>query len=430
MSARRSSRLGRVALGVLIAGIAAAPSFAATTAPPATVTRVVHKKVAASGPFVVVIRLAAVKSAETVSVIAGAQRQASVALSTTSTTTLAFTPTVARGARAITVRVKSTGAAVKFTVSAARRPGSGDPAHGSTGASGATGASGTTGVTGVTGATGPTGVTGTTDTVGPTLASGATGTAGVAGGVTVAGPSAGPYKHLVWSDEFNGPAGTPPNPGNWSFDGASGCGPGTLSTNTSSPANASLDGSGDLAITALRTPDGAYTAALLDSKGHFSFSYGRIEARIELPAGSGLCPALYMVGDSASPYCFPGCGEIDVIEAISPHPGYAFATLHGPISGVANYQQWEHYVMSATSLFGSFYDYALTWSRSKIVWTIDGVPYATATPKSLPPSAQWVFNGRAFHVLTDLAVGGWPGAPASGAQFPATMRIDWIRVYN
>jgi beta-glucanase (GH16 family) len=58
------------------------------------------------------------------------------------------------------------------------------------------------------------------------------------------------------------------------------------------------------------------------------------------------------------------------------------------------------------------------------------VPYATATPASLPKGATWVFDGHPFHVLLSLAVGGWPGAPAAAAPFPATMRVDWVRLFT
>jgi beta-glucanase (GH16 family) len=65
-----------------------------------------------------------------------------------------------------------------------------------------------------------------------------------------------------------------------------------------------------------------------------------------------------------------------------------------------------------------------------LTWTIDGLPYAKATPASLPPGAQWVYNGHPFHILLDLAVGGWPGNPNSSTVFPATMRVSWVRVYQ
>ena len=47
-----------------------------------------------------------------------------------------------------------------------------------------------------------------------------------------------------------------------------------------------------------------------------------------------------------------------------------------------------------------------------------------------PPGARWVFDNQPMHLLLDLAVGGWPGPPTSAAGFPATMRVDWVRVYD
>jgi beta-glucanase (GH16 family) len=100
------------------------------------------------------------------------------------------------------------------------------------------------------------------------------------------------------------------------------------------------------------------------------------------------------------------------------------------VSGSTNYQQWQQWVISATSLQGSFHTYGLIWSPRRLTWTIDGVPYATATPASLSSNAQWVFDGHPFSLQLDLAVGGWPGAPTSTTEFPASMLVDWVRVYD
>ena len=247
-------------------------------------------------------------------------------------------------------------------------------------------------------------------------------------GIHIYGPVSGPYNNLVWSDSFDGPAGTAPNPAIWTPDLDGGCGDNTLSTSTASTANAQVDGQGNLTINALHDASG-YTSAELNTRSAFSFRYGRLEARIALPRGSGLCSAFWMVGDSVTQPCFPGCGEIDVMEAISPYPNVAYATLHGPVTGSGNYQQWEHFITSATSLTGAFHTYGVTWTPTKITWTLDGVPWVTAAPKDLPPSATWVFT-HPFHIILDVAVGGWPGDPAAGAVFPATMRVAWVRLYN
>jgi beta-glucanase (GH16 family) len=266
---------------------------------------------------------------------------------------------------------------------------------------------------------------------GPTGATGATGSSTL----TISAPRRRPYRGLAWSDSFAGPAGAPPNPANWSYDSNSGCGPGTLSTNTQGPQNAALSGQGQLVISAQRAAgaDGqpAYTAAQLDGESLVSLRYGEIEARIELPAASsGLCSAFWMASDETGSACGLTCGEIDIMEAISENPDRVYATLHGPVQGSENFQQWEEAVNSFAPLAGSWHTYGVIWSPGRISWTIDGVAYATATPASLPASARWVFDGNPFHLILDVAVGGWPGNPAAGASFPKAMRVDWVRVYT
>ena len=68
---------------------------------------------------------------------------------------------------------------------------------------------------------------------------------------------------LVWSDEFNGPARSAPDPAKWTYDlGASGWGNRELETYTNSRDNSYMDGNGNLAIEAIKTASG-YTSARL-----------------------------------------------------------------------------------------------------------------------------------------------------------------------
>jgi beta-glucanase (GH16 family) len=156
---------------------------------------------------------------------------------------------------------------------------------------------------------------------------------------------------------------------------------------------------------------------------------------MQLPVGQGLCSAFWMIGDNPTPTtgCGVACGEIDIMEQGGQNPFQISATLHGPITptpGNTNSQQWQSGVVSATSLGGAFHTYGLIWSPGKLIWTLDGVPYATATPASLPTGATWVFDGHPFHIILDLAVGGYLGPPASTTVFPATIRVAWVRVYR
>ena len=248
------------------------------------------------------------------------------------------------------------------------------------------------------------------------------------------GPRTGAYDKLVWSDEFAGAANTTPNPVNWTLDRGGSCGSGTLSTNTQLPANAALDGAGAVDISALRSASG-YTSAQLDTAYKFSFKYGRIEARIEQPAGQGLCSAFWLLGDGPSPTsppCWPGCGEIDVAEMVGQMPTQVDAFMHGPYPNDPNAgsQQWGAEINSPTPLTYAYHTYGVIWRPYSITWTIDGVPYARVTPSTLPAGARWVYNKYSAHIVLDLEVGGWPGAPSATTTFPARMRVDWVRVYQ
>ena len=405
MTRRRGIRLlaGAAVAATAIASAAAMPSLAATTTskpPPAKlVTTVLKKKVPRAGSYTVVVTVPAPSAAETISVFVGGVAKHSVPIAPGGPAELAFFVRLRQ--RQYTIRTVSSAGAIHVSAAAAVRVNPPPPL-------GATGSTGSTGATGATGATGPTGT-----------------------GTTLSGPPHGPYKKLVWSDEFNSSIGTPPNATVWGADSGGDCGAGTLSTDTDLPANASTDGAGNLAITADRVVGApGYTSAQIDSKGKFSFKYGELAARIMLPTGSGLCSGFWMVGDSSDPLCFPGCGEIDVMEAITRFPDTIFATLHGPVHGSSNFQQWEQSVTANSSLTGTFHTFAVIWQPQKITWTLDGVPYATSSPSALPPSARWVFSGNPFHILLSLSVGGWPGPPASTASFPTSMRVDWVRLYT
>lgn len=247
------------------------------------------------------------------------------------------------------------------------------------------------------------------------------------------------YDRLVWSDEFAGAAGSAPNPAAWAPDvGAWGGGDGQLQTYTPNPENLSLDGSGDLAITAVKqtapAPNGptpVYTSARIETAGLFSFTYGRVEARIKVPAGRGLWPAFWLLGDDVDSVGWPASGEIDVMEMIGQDPSAVYGTLHGPVSGSTTSFQVQARAVSARSFANAFHTFGVIWQPGRITWTLDGKAYASATPHDVGPGDRWVFDAQPFHLILDLAVGGhWPGAPNSATAFPATMLVDWVHVYQ
>jgi beta-glucanase (GH16 family) len=243
---------------------------------------------------------------------------------------------------------------------------------------------------------------------------------------------------LIWSDEFNGRNGSLPDPAKWTYDiGGSGWGNHELEYYTNRRENARIE-DGKLVITAREEPyngpDGAefdYTSARLKTQGLFSQAYGRFEARIKLPAGQGLWPAFWMLGDSFGSAGWPKCGEIDIMENVGKEPGVNHGSLHAPSSTATTSDLTATITLPAgQKLSDDFHVYAIEWDPEAIRFYLDANLYATFSSAQWPRGGTWVFDHRFFLIL-NVAVGGdWPGSPDDTTEFPQTMLVDYVRVYK
>lgn len=226
-------------------------------------------------------------------------------------------------------------------------------------------------------------------------------------------------------EDFNGPAGSPPNPAYWSYVTGTGYDIGVENYVT---AGAFLDGQSNLVIQAVDTGNG-YTSGYIQTKNKLSLGYGTITARIKMPSGQGLWPAFWLVGADADTTPWPQCGEIDIIELVSNATTY-YTTLHGPVSGNPDTPEGTgqgQFTGPITDLSTDYHDYWVTRIPDSITVGIDDKTLGTFTPQSLAPGAQWVYN-RPMYAILDLAVGGsWAGPPDNSTRFPATMLVDWFR---
>jgi uncharacterized protein (TIGR03437 family) len=239
-------------------------------------------------------------------------------------------------------------------------------------------------------------------------------------------PPAGMSWQLLWSDEFNGAAGSPPNPTYWTYDlGTDCCGNNELETYTNLPENAHMDGFGHLDIHIENPSPGVYTSARIKTEGLFGVDYGRIEARIKIPAGQGMWPAFWMLGNNITNIGWPNCGEIDIMENIGSTPATAYGSLHGPDS----YNATAQYQLPSGALADDFHVYSVEWSANEITFYVDGNLYETQSSGA----SGWVFNlpSNPFFIILNAAVGGdWPGAPNATTVFPQDMLVDYVRVYQ
>jgi beta-glucanase (GH16 family) len=242
---------------------------------------------------------------------------------------------------------------------------------------------------------------------------------------------------LVWSDEFNGPDGSRPDPAKWNFNvGGSGWGNHELEYYTNRPENSVIRG-GNLVIRALHEnftgPDHVtrhYTSARITTQGLFDQAYGRFEARIKIPRGQGLWPAFWILGNDIGKLGWPACGEVDIMENIGKEPSLVHGSMHGPgYSGDRDFT--SEFKLPGGVLFSSdFHLFAIEWSPSAVHFFVDQQLYATFTPSQLPAGMKWVFD-HPFFIVLNVAVGGdWPGPPDSTTVFPQAMLVDYVRVYK
>ncbi|SFI14943.1 glycoside hydrolase family 16 protein [Halpernia frigidisoli] len=237
---------------------------------------------------------------------------------------------------------------------------------------------------------------------------------------------------LVWSDEFEGAAGSAPDAKNWNFDignGISGWGNQELEYYTSRPQNISQNGSGNLVITAKsEVYNGSqFTSSRIKTKGLFKTTYGKVEARIKTPYGPGIWPAFWMIGADEDTNSWPNCGEIDIMELRGQTPNMINGTVHGPgYSGGASIT--KQYGLQNDRFDKDFHRFSVEWSPNQIDFFVDDYLYQWITPEKV--TGKWVFD-HDFYLILNLAVGGnYVGFPTSLTPFPQEMTVDYIRVYK
>jgi beta-glucanase (GH16 family) len=250
------------------------------------------------------------------------------------------------------------------------------------------------------------------------------------------------HSQLLFSQEFLGASGDLPESKYWSFErgdgtdyGIPGWGNNELQVYTDQ--NAHMDGEGHLVIEARAIPEGEgeptyygpaqWSSSRMVTKNKIHFKYGRIVVRAKVPAGVGLWPAFWALGDTIDTEKWPLTGEIDIMEWVGKAPLEALGTLHGP--GYFGDHGCGNKIVLEAPLSDDFHEFAIDWKPGEIAWFVDGVEYHRATPASVAPNA-WVYD-HPFYLLLNLAVGGNLGGPLGDDIAEVNqLVVDFIRVYK
>jgi beta-glucanase (GH16 family) len=238
---------------------------------------------------------------------------------------------------------------------------------------------------------------------------------------------------LVWSDEFDQDSQSP-NPDYWNYEtgyGSWGWGNDEWQLYTSSQENIRTE-DGKMVISALCPSgvpgkrDGSVTSARVTTKNKFDIKYGKIEARIKLPGGMGTWPAFWMLGKNIDDVSWPGCGEIDIMEA-SP-----YLLGRNTTSCAIHWDDGGHNYVSdklelGTPLNEDYHVYEVEWSQERIVGRIDGMTYFV---KAIDPNKMSEFYNKFFLILNVAIGGNMGGTPDATTVWPQRMYIDYVRAYQ
>jgi len=236
--------------------------------------------------------------------------------------------------------------------------------------------------------------------------------------------------NLVWADEFNidGPFSAtnwfaetvPPNNGSWWND--------EQQHYTDRLENVYVS-NGTLKIVAkketytFQNSTKNYTSARLNTKNKFKFTYGRVDVRAKLPAGTGTWPAIWMLGANIDAVGWPSCGEIDIMEQTGWDKTKVLGTCHWYNTAGSNNASYGLQTSVANST-SEFHVYSLDWTPTYIKFLVDDIEFYQLNLNSSLP-----FSADQFLIL-NIAMGGNLGGTIDPNFVSSTMEIDYVRVYQ
>lgn len=231
-----------------------------------------------------------------------------------------------------------------------------------------------------------------------------------------------PGMQLVWNDEFDGPG---INPNFWTHEtGAGGWGNNELQNYTTSSLNSFIE-DGKLHIVATKLYS-SYYSARIKTQNKKEFRYARIDIRAKMPFGQGIWPALWMLGANYPQVGWPRCGEIDIMEYLGHTQSRTYGSVHYFQSG-HKYKTGVYQLSGNQGFNEMFHVFTIVWQENSIKWYVNYQQYYEITASEIPFEA---FRLPHFFIFNVAVGGNWPGYPNETTQFPQTMEVDYIRVFQ
>lgn len=175
------------------------------------------------------------------------------------------------------------------------------------------------------------------------------------------------------------------------------------------------------------TTEEPWSSARVITQNKFDFKYGKVEVRAKLPRARGSWPAIWLLPTTTVYGAWPKSGEIDIMEHVGNNFSKVLSTVHTQNN---NWTNNGH--LSATRTIPDvdtvFHVYAMEWTEDSLRFTYDDVHcYTYVNPKT--DWKDWPFDQR-FYIILNVAIGGGMGGSITDADWPDSMSVDYVRVYQ
>jgi len=225
---------------------------------------------------------------------------------------------------------------------------------------------------------------------------------------------------LVWEDNFNAAR---LDTSCWSRETAQ---PGWVNNELQRYTNENVEFADGKLLIIAKKENNEITSARLNTKGKRIFTYGLVEIKAKIPQGTGTWPALWMLGQNSDEVGWPACGELDIMEHVGKKPGFIHSTIHNS-SGYGDNPYTG--ILEIKDPFNEFHIYSMEWTKDFIDFYTDSRLVLHYQPE-IKNSDTWPFD-KPFFLIFNIAIGGnWGGPDVDEKLFPATMAVDWIKVYQ
>lgn len=229
------------------------------------------------------------------------------------------------------------------------------------------------------------------------------------------------YK-LVFSDEFDGEAGSGLDAGKWECSPRQGA---TWNRWIADDIRVAFQEDGQFVARAIPNPDrqlysGDMITGAMQTSNHFGFQYGKIECRLLTNPHTGNFPAFWLMPDDQTDG-WPDCGEIDIWEQID-NQARAYHTLH------TGYRQ-SMYAVYENCPTDRYHTFGFEWDAAKMIWYLDGKEVGRYNKTDNSDPRSWPFD-KTFYIILNQSVGSGAWAAMADINHTYETRFDWVRVYQ